>query len=118
MEEAKKEGVELYFVNMGDYEDPVAKLREISGGTGYDDVFCYAPVAVVIKQSSEILGRDGCLNFFAGPTDSKFSATMNFYDVHYNSTHVLGTTGGNTDNMVESLRLTAEEYLLANFIRE
>lgn len=107
VEEAKKIGVELHFVNMNDYEDPVAYLRELSGGNGYDDVFCYAPVAVVIKQSSEILGRDGCLNFFAGPTNNKFSASINFYDVHYNSTHVLGTTGGNTDDMIESLKLTA-----------
>lgn len=53
------------------------------------------------------MGRDGCLNFFAGPTDNKFSAAMNFYDVHYNSTHVMGTTGGNTDDMLESLKLTA-----------
>ena len=102
VEEAKKDGVELRFINMSDYADPVTELRKISGGTGFDDVFCYAPVAVVIQQSSEILGRDGCLNFFAGPTDNKFSATMNFYDVHYNSTHVMGTTGGNTDDMLES----------------
>ena len=33
---------------------------------------------------------------------------MNFYDVHYNSTHVMGTTGGNTADMIESLELTAE----------
>lgn len=32
---------------------------------------------------------------------------MNFYDVHYNSTHVMGTTGGNTADMIESLKLTA-----------
>lgn len=106
-----KEGIELHFVNTGDCEDPVAKLREISGGTGYDDVFCYAPVAAVVKQSSDILGRDGCLNFFAGPTDNKFSAEMNFYDVHYNSTHVMGTTGGNTADMIESLELTAAKRI-------
>ncbi|MCD8122141.1 MAG: zinc-binding dehydrogenase [Clostridiales bacterium] len=105
--EIAKEGIELHFVNTGNYEDPVAELLKISGGTGYDDVFCYAPVASVVKQSSDILGRDGCLNFFAGPTDKKFSATMNFYDVHYNSTHVMGTTGGNTADMIESLELTA-----------
>ena len=64
---------------------------------------CYAPVSAVVTQSSAILGRDGCLNFFAGPTDKKFSAEMNFYDVHYNSTHVMGTTGGNTADMIESL---------------
>lgn len=105
--EAAKDGIELHFVNTGSFEDPVAELLKISGGTGYDDVLCYAPVAAVVKQSSDILGRDGCLNFFAGPTDNKFSATMNFYDVHYNSTHVMGTTGGNTDDMIESLKLTA-----------
>ena len=58
-----------------------------------------------------ILGRDGCLNFFAGPTDKKFSAEMNFYDVHYNSTHVMGTTGGNTADMIESLELTAAKRI-------
>ena len=106
-EEAAKDGIELHFVNTGNFEDPVAELMRISGGKGYDDVLCYAPVASVVTQSSAILGRDGCLNFFAGPTDNKFSASMNFYDVHYNSTHVMGTTGGNTDDMIESLGLTA-----------
>ncbi|HJC39146.1 MAG TPA: zinc-binding dehydrogenase [Candidatus Mediterraneibacter faecigallinarum] len=105
--EAAKDGIELHFVNTGNFEDPVAELMRISGGKGYDDVLCYAPVASVVTQSSAILGRDGCLNFFAGPTDNKFSASMNFYDVHYNSTHVMGTTGGNTDDMIESLELTA-----------
>ena len=95
-EEAKEKGIELHLVNTANYEDPVAYLRELTGGTGYDDVLCYAPVAPLVTQSSAILGRDGCLNFFAGPTDPNFSATMNFYDVHYNSTHVMGTTGGNT----------------------
>jgi hypothetical protein len=30
---------------------------------------------------------------------------MNFYNVHYGSTHVVGTSGGNTDDMIESLDL-------------
>ena len=102
-----EEGIDLRFVNNNDYDDPATALREISGGTGFDDVLCYAPVASVVTLSSAILGRDGCLNFFAGPTDKQFSAPMNFYDVHYNSTHVMGTTGGNTEDMLESLELTA-----------
>ena len=109
--EYKEMGIDLHFVNTGKYDDPVAVLRDITGGAGYDDVFCYAPVAVVVQQCSDILGRDGCLNFFAGPTDKKFSATMNFYDVHYNSTHVMGTTGGNTADMIESLELTAAKRI-------
>ena len=110
-EEAKADGIELHFVNTAKMADPVAELRELSGGTGYDDVLCYAPVSAVVTQSSGILGRDGCLNFFAGPTDKLFSATMNFYDVHYNSTHVMGTTGGNTADMIESLELTAAKRI-------
>ena len=110
-EEWAAKGIELHFVNTGKLADPVAELLAISGGKGYDDVLCYAPVASVVTQSSAILGRDGCLNFFAGPTDKKFSAEMNFYDVHYNSTHVMGTTGGNTADMLESLKMTAEGRL-------
>ncbi len=111
IEEAAAEGIELHFVNTADMDDPAASLREISGGDGFDDVFCYAPIASVVELSSAVLGRDGCLNFFAGPTDKQFSVKMNFYDVHYNSTHVMGTTGGNTEDMIESLRLTAEKRI-------
>lgn len=111
IEEAAAEGIELHFVNTADMDDPAASLREISGGDGFDDVFCYAPIASVVELSSAVLGRDGCLNFFAGPTDKQFSAKMNFYDVHYNSTHVMGTTGGNTEDMIESLCLTAEKRI-------
>ena len=100
-------GVEVVFVNTATVDDPVAYLRGLTGGAGYDDVFCYAPVAAVVTQSSAILGRDGCLNFFAGPTDSQFSAPINFYDMHYNAAHVMGTTGGNIDDMKEALELMA-----------
>ncbi len=99
-------GVKLVFVNTSGMEDVSGSLRELAGG-GYDDVFVYAPVKSVVETASDVLGRDGCLSFFAGPTDTKFSAELNYYDVHYNSTHVIGTTGGNTQDMIESLELTA-----------
>ena len=99
-------GVNVMFVNTRDVPDAAEYLKGLVGG-GYDDVFAYAPVTSVVELASDILGRDGCLNFFAGPTDNKFSAKLNYYDVHYNSTHVIGTTGGNTADMVECLELTA-----------
>ena len=105
--DAAKDGIELHFVNTSAMQNPAEELRVLTGGTGFDDVFCYAPVEQVAELSSAVLGRDGCLNFFAGPTDPDFSARLNFYDVHYNSTHVIGTTGGNTADMIESLELTA-----------
>ena len=110
VQDAARNGVELIYKNTAD-GDPVAQLMELSGGAGYDDVYVYAPVKAVVEQGDRILGDNGCLNFFAGPTDKQFSAKMNFYDVHYNSTHVMGTTGGNTEDMIESLRLTAEKRI-------
>jgi threonine dehydrogenase-like Zn-dependent dehydrogenase len=73
--------------------------------TGFDDVFVYAPVAALIEQGSAALGYDGCLNFFAGPTDPGFSAKLNFYDVHYNACHLAANSGGNTEDMRRSLEL-------------
>ena len=110
-EQAKEAGVELKFVNTAKMADPAKELKDLVGGTGYDDVFSYAPVAAVVELASDIAGRDCCLNFFAGPTDPKFSAKLNYYDVHYNSTHVMGTTGGNTADMIESLELSAKGVL-------
>lgn len=108
VEEAAKNGVKLVYVNTGDTEDPIAQLMELTDGKGYDDVFVYAPVKPVIEQGDKILGHDGCLNFFAGPTDTAFSANFNFYNVHYNATHIVGTSGGNTDDLRESLELMAK----------
>jgi L-sorbose 1-phosphate reductase len=107
-EDALKEGVKLIFVNTGKMKDPVKYLRDITGGEGFDDVFVFAPVKPVIEMGDSILGFDGCLNFFAGPVNPEFKAEFNFYNVHYAFTHIVGTSGGNTDDMRESLRLMGE----------
>ena len=104
---AKEKGIELIYLNTGNVEDPVEKLKEISGG-GYNDVFVFAPVAPVIEQADAILAHDGCLNFFAGPSDPGFSAKLNFYNVHYAATHVAGTSGGNNNDMVEALDIMSK----------
>jgi threonine dehydrogenase-like Zn-dependent dehydrogenase len=103
--DAEAHGVQLVYVNPGDHDDPVSHLRRMTGGKGFDDVFVFAPVAAVVEQADAILGYNGCLNFFAGPTDPAFSARFNFYNVHYGSTHIVGTSGGNTDDMKEALQL-------------
>jgi len=106
VKDAKANGVELVYLNTG-CPDAVEKLMALSGNTGYDDVMCFAPVRPVVEQGDRILGRDGCLNFFAGPLDPQFRAEFNFYNVHYASTHIVGTSGGNTDDMREALELMA-----------
>jgi threonine dehydrogenase-like Zn-dependent dehydrogenase len=105
VEDAKQNGVELIYVNTKNYSDPNATLMEYTDGKGYDDVLVMAPVRMLVEQADAILAKDGCLNFFAGPNKTDFTASMNFYNVHYASTHIVGTSGGNTDDMRESLHL-------------
>ena len=51
----KKDGIDLHFCNTGKMENSAAELREMTGGTGFDDVFCYAPVAAVVELCSAVL---------------------------------------------------------------
>jgi len=103
-EKAAARGVKLVYAKTTD----AGELMALSGGQGFNDVFVFAPVASVVELADKALARDGCLNFFAGPVDTQFSAKFNFYNVHYASTHIVGTSGGNTDDMRESLELTGK----------
>lgn len=105
-EEATANGVKLIYVNTAEEGRGVDFLKSLTPqGAGFNDVFVYAPVRPVIEQADRLLAFDGCLNFFAGPTDPDFSASFNFYNVHYAASHVVGTSGGNTDDMIESLQM-------------
>lgn len=106
-DKGQKEGVAMHFVNTAGMEDPAAQLKSLAGG-GFDDVMIFAPVGALMELASNILGRDGCINFFAGPTDTQLVGKINCYDLHYNSAHVMGTTGGNIDDMKESLVLSEQ----------
>jgi threonine dehydrogenase-like Zn-dependent dehydrogenase len=107
-EEAAKNGISLKYVNTSKMNDPVKELKEMVNGKGFDDVFVFAPVPAVIEQGDDLLAWDGCLNFFAGPADPNFKVKFNFYDIHYNATHIVGTSGGNNDDMREAIEYMSE----------
>ena len=107
VEAAASNNIDLRYINTRDMS--AADLKALTDGNkGFDDVFVFAPVPMLIEQGDTILGQDGCLNFFAGPANSDFKASMNFYNVHYQFTHIVGTSGGNTDDMKESLVYMSE----------
>lgn len=107
-EEAEKRGVKLIFVNPMNEDNSIETMMGLTDGTGYDDVFVYAPVKPIIEEADKILGKDGCMNFFAGPSDTAFKAEVNFYNIHYTPTHIMGSTGGNAEDMKESLKMSSE----------
>ncbi len=108
VEEAAQKGIELIYLNTSNLRNPAKKLLNISDETGYNDVFIFAPLTSVIEMGDAILTFDGCLNFFAEPSDPKLSAKMNFYNVHYAYTHLAGKSEGNTDDIIEALEVMNE----------
>ncbi len=108
---AKENGVELTYINPLKSADVYQELLGITQGHGYDDVFVYAPIKEVAELGDKLMAFDGCLNFFAGPSNSDFTASINLYNCHYLSTHILGSTGGNTDDLKEALKLSEENKL-------
>jgi threonine dehydrogenase-like Zn-dependent dehydrogenase len=103
-EEAAQKGVALEFVNSS-RTDAIRDLMTRTGNKGFDDIFVMAPVPSVVEQASQLLGYDGCVSIFAGPTDKTFGAFVNLYHVHYNRHHIVGSTGGNSDDMRDALDL-------------
>jgi len=111
-EEAERHGVELTYVNPqlveGGPEGFADYVRRLTDGQMLDDVFVFFPNAQLIEQADSLLARNGCLSFFAGPPRRDFAAPINFYNVHYEGHHVVGTSGGNTEDLRISLGLMGE----------
>ena len=105
-EQAEQDSIKLVVSNSTSKDE----LIELAGGE-FDDVFVYAPVPAVVELGDEILGFDGCLNFFAGPLDKNFSAKFNFYNVHYKQHHVSGTSGSTLEDMQDIVRLIGERRI-------
>jgi threonine dehydrogenase-like Zn-dependent dehydrogenase len=99
----------LVFLN-GARKDIKDALLELAPD-GYDDVFTMVPAAPVVELADGILGRDGCHNFFAGPTDPAFSARINWFNVHYGATHVVGTSGGTIRSILDSVELMRQRRI-------
>lgn len=97
-----KNGVQLEFYDT----DGTADIAAVLGADvrPFDDVLIMAPVREVIEQASRIVGPDGCINFFAGPASRELPAELNFYDIHYNLVHVVGTSGSDVHDMRDALR--------------
>jgi threonine dehydrogenase-like Zn-dependent dehydrogenase len=108
--QAAELGIKLYYLNVNNI-DAVKELMILSGNKGYDDVFVMIPSAVVVEQASKILGSGGCLNFFTGPTNQNFTAPFNFYNVHYQGHHIIGSVGSNTDDMIDALDLISRKVI-------
>ena len=111
VEEAEKNGVRLIYFNTRGLEDFSEPMRAFTDGSGFDDVFVMVADQTVVNQSEKLLGWDGCFNFFAGPIDAGFTAPINFYNIHYNATHYVGTSGSNTQDIIDAVKLIEDKVV-------
>ncbi len=102
---AAEREIELFFFNPASSDHAERDMQRIGGTDGYDDILVMVPVAEVLEQADRLLAFNGCINFFAGPTDPAFVARINYYGIHYLEHHVIGTTGGTVDDEKEALEL-------------
>lgn len=112
VEEAKKRGVDLKYVNTSQMENVEDQLIKISDG-GFDDVFVMVPVASLYTMAEKICKTDGCINFFAGPAIHDLQGSLNLYRVHYDGIHVVGTAGSIPDDMKEIISLIENKKINA-----
>ena len=111
-EEAAKNGVELHYVHTPKESDFVQQLKDLTPNKkGFDDIFLMVAQEDMVTKSEALLAFDGCLNFFAGPSNSGFMASMNFYNLHYNSTHFVGTSGSNTQDMRDAIECIEDKLV-------
>lgn len=104
VEEAARNGVSLHYVLTPKGSDFVDSVKSLSpDGKGFDDIFLMVAQQDVVTQAEQLLANDGCFNFFAGPANSGFSASINFYNIHYNAAHYVGTSGSNTQDMKDAI---------------
>lgn len=116
-QEAASCGVKLHYINtqgMDDFEEIIKAYTPERAG--FDDIFVFVAQETLTTQAIHCLAHDGCLNFFAGPLHKDFSAPMNFFDVHYNTTHIVGNSGGNTEDMQEAIRFIERRRVQVNKI--
>lgn len=104
---AGENGVDLEYLNVAGLTMDQQKelLLKASGDNGFDDIFIYAAVRKLVELGDAVLAHDGCMNLFAGPYDNEFKCEVNFYNIHYKSTHMVGLSGGTTQDMIEYLKM-------------
>lgn len=110
-------GIQVEYLNIKTTEDEVSALLQLTNNEKYDDIIVMAANSETILHASMLAADDACINFFAGPKDKDFMASVNFYDIHYAQVHYIGMSGGNADDMRKAANLVKDRKInVANIV--
>lgn len=110
-QKAEDADISLMIINTGEMENSRDEIMSITNNEGFDDMLVMALAPSALEFGESMLGFNGCMNFFAGPTNKNFYAKVNYYEVHYTERHIIGTTGGTVSDMREALDLVADNKI-------
>lgn len=110
---AEAHGRTLVVLNPKDYssEEFEAKLAELTGGAGFDDVVALVPVPVLVEQAARHTATNGLLNIFAGVVRGT-KTLLPLDDTYLRNIRWVGSSGSFISDMRETLRLAESGALL------
>jgi threonine dehydrogenase-like Zn-dependent dehydrogenase len=110
---ADKHGRRLLTINpAGGASLPELLARE-TDGKGADDVIVSVPVAALMAEAAELMGRDGMLVLFAGVPNGTL-APLKLSDVYLHNAQFTGTSGSRLSDQALVIHKTVEGQLSPN----
>lgn len=114
-ETAKQRGVELIAINPREMtpDDFNAKLREITGGKGFDDIVSLVPVPALIEHATDFLANGAWFNVFAGVARGTM-AKLDVNDIRRRGVRYIGSSGSSIADMKQTLAMVESGELSTN----
>lgn len=84
-----------------------ARVMELTGGAGADDIILAVGIQEVQQQALELLGRGGVANLFGGLPRGRHMLQVDAIRVHYDEIKLVGSSGGSPGDLAGSLRAIA-----------
>ncbi len=91
----------------GEETDPVAAVKELTGGRGVDVVIVAAASGAAQEQALQMVAREGVVSFFGGLPKDNPIVSVDSNLVHYRELTIVGANGSSPAHNAEALRLIA-----------
>jgi threonine dehydrogenase-like Zn-dependent dehydrogenase len=101
---ARDAGINLVLTTPDDLE---AVIADVTGGRGVDDCIVALGIKAVQEKSFDYLGVGGVTNFFGGVRADDRMIQVDARRIHYDSIAVVGSSGSDPSDIVETLELLA-----------
>ncbi|NLH99434.1 MAG: zinc-binding dehydrogenase [Chthonomonadales bacterium] len=114
-ETAKRRGVQLIAINPREMNPEAfdARLRELTGGRGFDDIVSLVPVPALIEHATGFLADGAWFNVFAGVARGTMAA-LDVNDIRRRGVRYIGSSGSSIADMKQTLAMVESGELSTN----